>query len=91
MLKCPWNEFKDCLMRECPFWGVIRTGYSSNSTCLPPDIEGCRRVYTRLQDPVVSEQSGKFNENNPCKNCPNHPDNGGSGICHCILGSPKVT
>lgn len=30
-------------------------------------------------------------KNNPCKNCPNHPDNGGSGICNCILGLPKVT
>ena len=29
-------------------------------------------------------------ENNPCKNCPNHPDNGGSGICNCTLGLPKV-
>ena len=23
----------------------------------------------------------------PCKNCPNHPLNGGTGICHCILGT----
>lgn len=23
-----------------------------------------------------------------CKACPNHPSNGGSGICHCILGTP---
>lgn len=22
-----------------------------------------------------------------CRNCSNHPSNGGSGICHCILGS----
>lgn len=21
-----------------------------------------------------------------CKSCSNHPSNGGSGICHCILG-----
>lgn len=26
-----------------------------------------------------------------CKNCPNHPSNGGTGICHCILGSPVIT
>ena len=26
-----------------------------------------------------------------CRNCSNHPSNGGSGICHCILGSPKIT
>ena len=22
----------------------------------------------------------------PCKSCPNHPFNGGSGICNCMLG-----
>ena len=21
-----------------------------------------------------------------CRSCPNHPSNGGSGVCHCILG-----
>lgn len=26
-----------------------------------------------------------------CRGCSNHPSNGGSGICHCTLGSPKVT
>lgn len=26
-----------------------------------------------------------------CQQCPNHPSNGGSGICHCILGTPKIT
>ena len=27
----------------------------------------------------------------PCRNCSNHPSNGGSGICHCTLGTPKIT
>lgn len=26
-----------------------------------------------------------------CKNCPNHPSNGGSGLCNCTLGQPKIT
>lgn len=26
-----------------------------------------------------------------CKNCPQHPINGGSGNCNCILGSPQIT
>ena len=26
----------------------------------------------------------------PCKNCRNNPANGGSGICHCILGIQSV-
>lgn len=25
-----------------------------------------------------------------CKNCPNHPSNGGTGICNCILGTQIV-
>ena len=32
-----------------------------------------------------------IDESNPCKNCPNDPSNGGSGICHCVLGCPKIT
>jgi hypothetical protein len=27
----------------------------------------------------------------PCKHCPNHPSNGGSGICSCTLGLTTVT
>lgn len=26
-----------------------------------------------------------------CKNCSNHPSNGGTGICNCILGTPQIT
>ena len=26
-----------------------------------------------------------------CKACANHPSNGGSGICNCIIGTPPVT
>lgn len=25
-----------------------------------------------------------------CRGCSNHPINGGSGICHCTLGHPKI-
>ena len=27
----------------------------------------------------------------PCEHCSNNPKNGGTGICHCILGSPQIT
>lgn len=30
-------------------------------------------------------------EQSACANCSNNPKNGGSGICHCTLGLPKVT
>ena len=26
----------------------------------------------------------------PCRFCSNHPSNGGSGICHCTLGTPVI-
>ena len=26
-----------------------------------------------------------------CRSCSNHPSNGGTGICHCTIGSPSVT
>ena len=26
-----------------------------------------------------------------CRSCSNHPSNGGTGICHCTLGSPSIT
>ena len=26
----------------------------------------------------------------PCQNCSNNPKNGGSGICHCILGTQLI-
>lgn len=25
-----------------------------------------------------------------CKTCSNHPLNGGSGICHCVMGIPQI-
>lgn len=27
----------------------------------------------------------------PCRNCSNHPSNGGSGFCNCMLGQPSIT
>ena len=26
-----------------------------------------------------------------CRNCSNHPSNGGSGICHCVIGIQTIT
>ena len=28
---------------------------------------------------------------NECRTCSNHPSNGGSGICYCIIGVPPIT
>ena len=33
----------------------------------------------------------KTYDGSPCDRCSNNPKNGGSGICHCILGQPQIT
>ena len=33
---------------------------------------------------------GKHENITPCISCPNNSLNGGSGICHCILGNPII-
>lgn len=25
-----------------------------------------------------------------CQHCPNHPQNGGSGVCYCVLGTQTI-
>lgn len=35
--------------------------------------------------------SDKAYNGSPCDYCSNNPKNGGSGICHCILGLPQIT
>lgn len=32
-----------------------------------------------------------WDNNDPCRFCSNNPRNGGTGICHCIIGSHKIT
>lgn len=32
-----------------------------------------------------------FTASDTCTGCPNNPKNGGSGICHCILGLTPIT
>ena len=58
-------------------------------------------LYTELQhinnklDYIINQN--KFTVNtvssipDPCRSCPNHPSNGGSGICHCTLGTIQIT
>jgi hypothetical protein len=40
--------------------------------------------YTDTEDTIITIPDA-------CKTCPTHPSNGGSGICHCILGLSPVT
>ena len=53
-----------------------------------------REEVTRVPFPsskLYSNYSKLDNVPEACKYCSNHPSNGGSGICFCTLGSPKLT
>lgn len=91
-LKCPWNNFADCFKKDCPFYGLLWTTMNNASTLLEKkfdDYYGCRRAQPYCEKNTYIYQ----NEYVPdaCRNCSNHPSNGGSGICFCTLGTPKVT
>ncbi len=40
---------------------------------------------------IESTSNYKTNIPKTCLRCPNHPVNGGTGICHCVIGSQMVT
>lgn len=50
-----------------------------------PDIHFEHMLDWRQSDPL---SSGYIPE--ACKTCSNHPSNGGSGICHCIMGITQI-
>lgn len=53
-------------------------------------IEQTERPYDHIWDMYFDEFEDYELTPNACKTCPNHPKNGGCGICHCTLGTPKI-
>ena len=59
--------------------------------------EAIEKIYgkpeTKEQLSITTPYKWVLNPDIPsaCQGCPNHPSNGGSGICHCILGNPQIT
>lgn len=60
--------------------------------------DGCPRIL-RLPTNQIDQTKPIFDNtlitqtsysNNACENCSNNPKNGGTGICHCILGTSIV-
>ncbi len=62
---------------------LIRPTVSSNiiSETKAREIEAYNMAIEALQEKSIPPA---------CRNCSNHPKNGGSGICHCILGGIKI-
>jgi len=46
-----------------------------------------------VDDQIVKTISRIYDNTTPpaCRGCSNHPDNGGSDICHCTIGSMTTT
>ena len=49
-----------------------------------PQIDG-------ITPSVIFANPETLNIPDACKTCRQHPSNGGSGICHCTLATPKIT
>ena len=60
----------------CPYPCMNKTelGYCRSTGCINPNY-----MYIVFYSNAAPE---------PCRNCLNNPINGGTGICHCILGNP---
>lgn len=59
--------------------------------------EEMAKISEHIYDAIHPETPVKFTWDDKlhipaaCRSCSNHPSNGGSGICHCTLGSYGVT
>ena len=47
--------------------------------------------YNWPDDALMIHESSLTHIPEPCKSCPNHPANGGSGFCNCALGGAPIT
>ena len=65
----------------CPYDCNNKTeyGYCKNTGCINPKYQQIV-FYTNNMNTYPS----------PCTNCSNNPANGGSGVCHCILGFQTI-
>lgn len=73
-----------------PICGVCGTRWLGSHTCSNADI--LRRIGELAAllkpEPVAAQRNG-LEMGTPA--CPCRPENGGSGVCGCVLGGPKVT
>ena len=70
------------MMEKCPYDCKNKTeyGYCKTTVCINLAYQGKRYGDWNFVPKMFKH---------PCQNCPNNPRNGGSGICHCVLGTEK--
>ena len=69
-------------------YAVVKESYDEIMEKLNDDTNESLKRLLNVENNVIDY----INCNIPdaCKNCSNHPSNGGSGICFCTLGSQEV-
>ena len=73
--------------------------YISNDIAKAITLEEWEERLKKIRDSTISTetirlvpmQPSNAYYNESCRYCSNNPINGGSGICQCILGQPKIT
>ena len=75
------------VMWNGPICGTCGARYLGSHQCSQADI--LRRVNELLA--LLNQPNVARDTVDTTRNCPCRPENGGSGICGCIFGGPKVT
>ena len=90
-LPCGWCDRKNELCIYEQHSTEISMPDSDSTISQPVTIKGLPKweLVNFLDTTVIQKSLDETPE--ACKNCPNHPSNGGSGICNCTLGLPKIT
>ena len=57
----------------------------------PEESKAYRESISKISNPTGVNFYDLMGIPSACRNCGNHPVNGGSGICHCTLGITQVT
>ena len=70
-----------------PTWHRGEVDMEEETTSISEEelYELVRRAYNEVNHDYLVEQTAVA-----CRYCPNNPANGGSGICHCLLGQPVI-
>ena len=87
---CPFRENTTSNLNRCECVACTNRCHENISWNDYINTENGGVDYYIVERCVPVQPSDSAFENSACKYCSNNPRNGGSGICHCIMGSPEI-
>lgn len=89
---CPFRENTTSNLNRCECVACTNRCHEKiNADATMPEVTLNGGVdYYIMERCVPVQQSDSAFENSACKYCSNNPRNGGSEICHCIMGSSEI-